>query len=1150
MPHNEFPHVDSSGGSSGGGGSGEVNWNIIADAFNIPVYLLVKQGVPTELGRRMAAAMGRPIADEPVSTGNAIEDMFNETETNWAKDPVSGDYIIIGADGVPHKLNMDKLAEASDGSGAAYGQLALAREKFEYDKQQDAQKTAEDRRQFDQTYARDIRRDAEQLGFDYDDLNQREKSGLRTLAYNYYNSTNDANASRMQALASLIQSRTSGANELASTSGRIAAQAAEFAANPRDAYADILYQNAVGGPVPYGQTSGPNAAAFAEYGTALDAKFQQMFGGVAGDLSRVRDYLDQPIPSEYTTPIRAPQFDTTPEQYGPPQQLGAPQGQFYGFNSPEEAQAMMQYFQKQGQLPGNAGGGSAMAGKMDAKQPMNGMTRADPGKQMMETHHITKTHPDGKHETHIINKSKPWEPKDSAPPQLMDMRREMGGMRANAAGGQQMLQEPVVGIGVESGRPLFTAAENGDELARFSPNGVEFVPQPGVPQQLDPRRQQQMVSSVMGNAGGGGGYRGPALPRPAAGVDRGGPAPIGGVPGGPGFDPEYGIRSRTPRTPPVSEPRALPFFPWDRPAYDPDLLREGDINPGRPSRPVRVTAPDWDAMFLSRRGDPRYNEMYDYDRDGAITALDMAAWANRPKRAPVSPVPRPIGPGFNPYILPVFPPDQPTDPIDLRQPGVQPPRRPSGRRIGPVGLGTKRPGWRRDPGSPIGRPVRGFAGGGTLTREAAEAFARYDRARASEGTSGREGGYNAYDRQRAGGGSGGGAGAGGANDYYGFGSNEAAMEYARAYNMIPQGDLGPNSYNGTYTPQDPNGPGGDPRYGASQGTYNQNAGSAPMGNGSYIIDGDGTISAVANPDSTFQGKVARVVNGRTEIHTMTPQERAQLAGQMRDQDVNYRLGNMATADPERYRRLQENTYDYGVDWKNHPLQRALKEQLVHGSTSDFLSYSGDARSPNGVEDTGRYVSSWDSSGNPIYAYPDPNRPGAFQTDRSLFASGQAPYDRSQLPPIWEGVAVGNRRGSQATNAPGWSTVPPANRFGGTGAPAQLSTRRSAGTSTSGGVGGGGSAGTGATPAKLTAEVSKRLAAIDPQLVLQPGQTLPDPRLLTSPALLRQLEADQDLYDLMVSAYSHQNISEAKLKAILKQMGFTAPRNFNPSVRVA
>jgi|CXWL01.1.fsa_nt_gi hypothetical protein len=348
------------------------------------------------------------------------------------------------------------------------------------------------------------------------------------------------------------------------------------------------------------------------------------------------------------------------------------------------------------------------------------------------------------------------------------------------------------------------------------------------------------------------------------------------------------------------------------------------------------------------------------------------------------------------------------------------------------------------------------------------------------------------------GGASGGGGGGAATDYYGFGSNEAAMEYARAYDLIGPGDLGSNIYNGQYTPQDPNGPGGDPRYGPSTGTYNANAGSAPMGRGSYIRDRDGTLRAVANPDSTFQDQYSYVapwdtpgsvnpysgkVENRTYYGTVTPEQKAQLAAEMRTQDVNYRLGNMKTDNPERYRRLQENTYDYGVSWKNHPLQRALKEQLVHGSTGDFLSYSGDARSPGGVEDTGRYVASWDVSGNPIYAYPDPDRPGTFQTDRSLYASGRAPYDRSKIKPIWEGVQVGNKRGSQASNAPGWATQPRNTTLGqslGGGKPS------SGGGSAppSGGGGGGGTPPSGGGNTSQAA-AAKLLAAVKNNTLLTP-----------------------------------------------------------------
>lgn len=121
----------------------------------------------------------------------------------------------------------------------------------------------------------------------------------RQLEQELLNSGLDAESARRTALATIITNQKAQSVDLARTSGDIAKTAAEFAANPRDAVADLMYRNAVGGTTPYGSIDNP---AFGDLQTGLANKFQELFGGVAGDLSRAREFVGAPIPSEYLSP--------------------------------------------------------------------------------------------------------------------------------------------------------------------------------------------------------------------------------------------------------------------------------------------------------------------------------------------------------------------------------------------------------------------------------------------------------------------------------------------------------------------------------------------------------------------------------------------------------------------------------------------------------------------------------------------------------------------------------------------------------------------------------------------------------------------------------------------------------------------------------
>lgn len=114
----------------------------------------------------------------------------------------------------------------------------------------------------------------------------------------------DAESARRQALASLIANRNAQSVDLASTSGNIAAQAAQLAGNPRDAPSELMFRNAVAsegqGGAPFGAAM--SSPSFPKYQTALQDKFQELFGGVGGDLERARQFVSSPPPAEFFGP--------------------------------------------------------------------------------------------------------------------------------------------------------------------------------------------------------------------------------------------------------------------------------------------------------------------------------------------------------------------------------------------------------------------------------------------------------------------------------------------------------------------------------------------------------------------------------------------------------------------------------------------------------------------------------------------------------------------------------------------------------------------------------------------------------------------------------------------------------------------------------
>jgi hypothetical protein len=106
----------------------------------------------------------------------------------------------------------------------------------------------------------------------------------------------DSETARRQALASLIQNRNNTAVDTANISNDVAKTAAQFAANPRDAFAELFYRNQTGGSTPFGDMTNDN---FGAYGKALADKAESIFSPVNQDLNQLRTYRDAIPPTEF-----------------------------------------------------------------------------------------------------------------------------------------------------------------------------------------------------------------------------------------------------------------------------------------------------------------------------------------------------------------------------------------------------------------------------------------------------------------------------------------------------------------------------------------------------------------------------------------------------------------------------------------------------------------------------------------------------------------------------------------------------------------------------------------------------------------------------------------------------------------------------------
>lgn len=145
---------------------------------------------------------------------------------------------------------------------------------------------------------------------------------LMQLEQQYMNMGLDAEAARRQALATLITNRNNTAVDVANISNDVAKTAAQFAANPRDAVAELFYRNQVGGSTPFGDLANDN---FGQYGKTLAEKAASIFSPVAADLQQARVYRDSIPPVDFFGPEQR-------------QQLGlplAPQQQPFGAGLPQ-----------------------------------------------------------------------------------------------------------------------------------------------------------------------------------------------------------------------------------------------------------------------------------------------------------------------------------------------------------------------------------------------------------------------------------------------------------------------------------------------------------------------------------------------------------------------------------------------------------------------------------------------------------------------------------------------------------------------------------------------------------------------------------------------------------------------------------------------
>lgn len=518
-----------------------------------------------------------------------------------------------------------------------------------------------------------IAADAAKLGLGYAQLSSRETLAAEKNATTLSVAGTRSADARAADLRALLTSRMSDAVSLANAYDTAAKNAADFAANPRDAYASILYRNAMfgkQGATPFGSTGND---AFNGYGSALQQDYQQMFQGAQDALSRAQAFVDAPPPAQYyphgvypedlqrlQDAIRTQRLQGVPEQQiqdnmsrwftGAPQSASAPSGAApqaaapggappaLSFGAPPAAAAPDLAAQLRaiaaspnaawleqnaaainagtmsavpppqlgqaspvpppgsgyGVLPANAMGGDVAIGNFARGGKLNTKALAAKGDHLKAiARHVEAGEKRALAEQKFQQAMMPPGPQGGqmgmpgaggmpqgpgAPaPMLSFMGHATGGFAGSGQSlldirkqNSQVLPEPAVIMGAQTGRIYGTAAENGPERETNTGTGFRFTPEPGVSRQTTPQAQQQIVGEAetrMPPQPVGTGFpiaTGPGTPIGASPQPR----PVPPQPYGTGF--------------PVARGPGTPIGGSPQPAWDPMNPATTTLNPNAP----------------------------------------------------------------------------------------------------------------------------------------------------------------------------------------------------------------------------------------------------------------------------------------------------------------------------------------------------------------------------------------------------------------------------------------------------------------------------------------------------------------------------------------------------------------------------------------
>jgi len=245
---------------------------------------------------------------------------------------IGNDYWYKGSDGNAHKIVVDNVPKGGSGSRMASDDPRYWEDKdrqYQLDLQNAADKRADS--------ASANQRAADTTAYNYASLNAENQRAADLLAARYQEMGMTADNAKRAALASVVDSQNSLAGQTANTSANVAKQVADYAANPRDAYAEAYYANQVGGVTPFGELGNK---AFGDYGRTLAEKAARIFQPVTADLNAARARRDaNPLKQLDIGPsaVRpAPPVSTTPA--APPDPWAAMRGY-----TPEQNQELIRY---------------------------------------------------------------------------------------------------------------------------------------------------------------------------------------------------------------------------------------------------------------------------------------------------------------------------------------------------------------------------------------------------------------------------------------------------------------------------------------------------------------------------------------------------------------------------------------------------------------------------------------------------------------------------------------------------------------------------------------------------------------------------------------------------------------------------------------